>query len=255
MSNKQPYSLQNVLNYIDENFALIIIAIVIFGLGFVFGSMWQNNQITQSSLQPSEEQAEEGALGTADQKKETPENVPPVNENDHLYGADNPAVTIFEYSDFGCPFSGRLHPTLKQLVDNYPTQVTWVYRHFLLGGPDSLTGTAAQISECVAQNHGPAAFWQYINLIYEKVNDENRIDTEEGFYTAAKTLGFNETNLRNCVDSEPVINNITNHIQGGREAGVGGTPAMIIMSDDEEFEFMSGAVPYERLESTIEQYL
>jgi hypothetical protein len=40
---------------------------------------------------------------------------PTVVETDHVRGQSNAPVTIIEYSDFQCPFSGALHQSMIQL--------------------------------------------------------------------------------------------------------------------------------------------
>ena len=40
-----------------------------------------------------------------------------------VHGAKDALVTIFEVSDFQCPFCGRVGPTLKKLQEEYPNDV------------------------------------------------------------------------------------------------------------------------------------
>lgn len=250
--NKKSYTFKQFLNFLDNNFVPIIIIISVFIFGFSFGSMWKSNQLAKQGLNNSNEQL---ADAIPSQPKETPENVPPVSDTDHIFGAKNPKVTIVEYSDFGCPFSSKVHPTIKQLVNTYPNEIAWVYRHYLLGGPTSLTGVAAQMSECIAQNQGNDKFWQFANKIYERAEANDRVADEAGFYSIASNLGIAEAGLKACVESELGTNVISSHATGAAEVGVGGTPALVIISSDGEYEFVAGALPYESLEATVLKYL
>ena len=88
-----------------------------------------------------------------------------IVEDDHRRGAENPTITIFEYSDFECPFCARVHPTLSQIVDEYPN-VAWVYRHYPLSfHPQAMP--AAIASECVAIKEGNDAFWEFTDIVFE----------------------------------------------------------------------------------------
>ena len=77
---------------------------------------------------------------------------------------ENPEFTVIEYSDFECPFCSRVHPTLDRLAEENDN-VTWVYRHLPLSfHPQALP--AAIASECVAQEEGNDAFWQFADTIF-----------------------------------------------------------------------------------------
>lgn len=249
--SKKTAFIKKIVNFFDNNLAYVIVVLAVFIFGFSFGSMWKSQQLSkQGSAKNPDSPAETVNIPT----KETPEKVKPVSANDHIFGAKQPKVTIIEFSDFGCPYSGRVHPTLKQLVAAYPNQVAWVYRHFLLGGVDSLTGKAAQMSECIATNNGNEKFWQFINKIYEKAEANDRVADETGFYTIARSIGINETELKNCIESGQAFSTIEDQIQGARTVGIGGTPALVIISSDNQFEFVAGAVPFEKLEETVKKY-
>ena len=47
-------------------------------------------------------------------------------------GAANAKVTIVEFSDFQCPYCGRVGPTLARLLEEYPDDVRIVYKHLPL---------------------------------------------------------------------------------------------------------------------------
>ncbi|MEL6803246.1 MAG: thioredoxin domain-containing protein, partial [Bacteroidota bacterium] len=50
-------------------------------------------------------------------------------DNRAIYGDIAAPVTIVEFSDYQCPYCSRLHPTLKQIVDESGGGINWEYRH------------------------------------------------------------------------------------------------------------------------------
>jgi protein-disulfide isomerase len=92
-------------------------------------------------------------------------NVAPVTEADYIRGNINAPITIIEYSDIDCPFCHRLHATLKQLVEDRPEDVRWVYRHFPLTSLHPEARDKAEATECVAAIKGKEVFWEYLDLL------------------------------------------------------------------------------------------
>jgi protein-disulfide isomerase len=243
-------TINKAIIFFNNNFAVILIIISAFLFGFAFGSIWKENRSSLTNLPAQEEIAGE----QIEQPREKPDNVPPVSEDDHTKGASNPTVTIFEYSDFNCPFCARVHPTIQQLVDTYPDQIAWVYRNYLLGGINSLSGSAAKIGECIAQKNSNDLYWKYISQIYEAANSESGIDNIEGYYEIISNLGIDKTLIEDCTDTPEIAQLIEEQLEGARKVGVAGTPALILMSSDGKYEFIAGAVSYESLEDSVLQY-
>lgn len=95
------------------------------------------------------------------------QSIKPITGEDHIFGNSDAPIKIVEFSDLECPFCQKFHPTVKQIVEDYDGQVTWVYRHFPLESIHSYARPAAEASECVAELGGNDAFWQYLDLLFE----------------------------------------------------------------------------------------
>jgi len=88
--------------------------------------------------------------------------VQPVSDSDHVRGAADASIAIIEYSDFDCPFCSRFHTTMNQVLDTYPGDVQWVYRHLPLAiHPDAFS--AAVASECAAEQ---GKFWEFADQFF-----------------------------------------------------------------------------------------
>lgn len=174
--------------------------------------------------------------------KTTKSDVPAVTKADHVRGNPDAKVVVIEYSDFECPFCSRHHPTMVKLMEEYPDDVAWVYRHFPLSfHPEA--EPAAIASECANEQ---GKFWEFADAMFE-----GQDELGEDFYIATATeLGLNTTTFTACLDSGKYDDLIANQTSTGAAAGVTGTPATFINGS-----LVSGAVPYATLQSMVEAEL
>jgi len=85
-------------------------------------------------------------------------------ETDYYQGNVAAPITIFEWSDFECPYCSMLHPTLEKVVADYPN-VNWVYRQLPLPFHPQAE-PAAKASICIAQEAGNEGFWKFADAVY-----------------------------------------------------------------------------------------
>lgn len=166
-----------------------------------------------------------------------------VSENDHIRGNKNAPVTIIEFSDFQCPYCSNFHETMKQVVENYPNDVRWVYKHFPLDSIHPYARKAAEASECAADQD---KFWEYTDELFK--NQSNI--SPEYFSRVAKSVGLNTSQFDECLDSEKYKSKVNNDYQQGIQAGVRGTPGNFINGQS-----VPSALPYEQIKSMIDGLL
>lgn len=87
-----------------------------------------------------------------------------VRMSDQRKGATDPLITIIEYSDFQCPACRAVHPTLARLVENYPEQVQFVYRHFPL---NQIHANAQKSAEATEAAGAQGKFWEYHDALFD----------------------------------------------------------------------------------------
>lgn len=94
-------------------------------------------------------------------------NVTVSEAGDHTLGNSNATVKVIEYSDLECPYCKIFHATMKQVVADSNSSVSWTYRHWPIhqGSMEKLVA-----AECVAKLKGNSAFWKYIDLIFGMLN-------------------------------------------------------------------------------------
>jgi len=79
-------------------------------------------------------------------------------------GAKEAAVTIVEFGDFQCPYCVREYPKIKEILQQYPDQVQFVFKHYPLRFHKKAPPAHAA-AELARREQGPKAFWQMHDLI------------------------------------------------------------------------------------------
>lgn len=180
-----------------------------------------------------------------------PSGVPPVvTERDHVRGDLDASVTIIEYSDFECPYCTNFHGTMKQVIETYPNDVSWVYRHFPLSSLHPGAQKKAEASECVWQLGGDDAFWAFADAVFS----QQPAVADLGSF-AAQVAGVNQNDFQNCLDSGDYASFVNDHFTDGANAGVTGTPGSFIIDGGGASQLVPGALPFESVSQIIDSIL
>jgi protein-disulfide isomerase len=157
-------------------------------------------------------------------------------------GPANAPVTIVEFSDFQCPFCGRLTPTIKQVEDKYGDKVRVVFRQYPLPFHQNAQ-KAAEASLCAADQ---GKFWELHDAMF---SNQSELSVDQ-LKAKAASLGLNADKFNKCLDSGEKNATIQADIKAGSAAGVNGTPALFING-----RFINGAVPLDQITTVIDDEL
>lgn len=227
------------------------IMITMIGIGLVVIIVMLVNQNGSSNQSPSLS----GNNNSVADDRNPSNNNPPQNQpsavasdieitaSDHIRGNIDAPITILEYSDFQCPFCARFHDSMVRVIENYPDDVRWVYKHFPIDNIHPLARTAAEASECAADQD---KFWEYSDAVY----DNQQGLTQSSLVNIAENLDLNMNEFNSCLDSGKYADKVEDDYQEALSLGVTGTPGNFING-----EVLGGAVPYEQLEEMIEARL
>ncbi|VVB81415.1 Thioredoxin [uncultured archaeon] len=165
-------------------------------------------------------------------------------ENDAVKGEANAPVTIIEFSDYQCPFCGRVEASLKTVEEKYikTGKVKLVYRDFPLGMHDKAQ-KAAEASECA---HDQGKFWEYHDKMFANQNALDIFSLKQ----YAKDVGLDTDKFDKCLDSGEKASEIAKDVADANAAGVTGTPIFFING-----VALRGAQPYNAFETAIEAAL
>ncbi len=169
--------------------------------------------------------------------------VVPITETEHIRGAVDAEVTIVEFSDFQCPFCGKVQPTLEQVLKNYNGTVRLVFKHFPLTQIHPYSVKAGEASECADEQ---GKFWEYHDLLFK---NQNALGIAE-LKNYASQLGLDTTQFNDCLDSDKMADRVVKNFNEGQKSGVTGTPAFFINGQK-----LVGAQPYSAFQSVIEKLL
>jgi protein-disulfide isomerase len=173
----------------------------------------------------------------------------PVDDRDHIRGPENAKVTVIEYSDIECPFCKRFHPTMTQLLTEYPNDVRWVWRHFPLEQLHPDARIAAIATECAGEQ---GKFWELLDSMME-----DGIDLAEAKLPAlAQAAGVtNSAQFKSCLSDEKYNQKVDDDIADAAAAGGQGTPYSVVIGADGEKEAISGAQPYAAVKAAVDKHL
>ena len=191
----------------------------------------------------------EQAKMAADREKELAQAIQgmPVRGN-----ADAP-VTIVEFSDFECPYCERGFKTVEQILDKYPNDVKFIYKHFPLVQIHPWAKSAAIAAVC-ATEQDPKAFWKLHDSFFEnqkQINPGNVMDKAKGFLADA---GIDMDKWSTCATDDSseahkaAEKTVDESIKTGQSLGVQGTPGFFVNG-----KFVNGAQPLSAFEPLIEQ--
>jgi len=150
----------------------------------------------------------------------TANELPPVDERDHVLGADRPVLTLVEYGDFGCPYCFAAKRPIESLLDRYD-QLRLVWRHF--PDPELHPGAdlAAELSEMAATKD---RFWDAHGML---LAGRTRI-SQEDLLSVGQRLGFDPDDIKVALDDHRFRAPVEEDIVGGTRAGVPGTPTFFV---------------------------
>ena len=154
----------------------------------------------------------------------------PLQPTDHMQGPEHARVTIIEYADFECPTCKVAAPTIKMLLDQFPNQIRFVYRHFPLEDAHPHAVLAAEASESAA---GQGKFWQMHELLFR--NQAHLKDKDLHRY--ALEVGLDMARYTAEMDDHIYLQRVRDHIESGRRSHIRATPTFFINGVVEDISF------------------
>ncbi|HKR34372.1 MAG TPA: DsbA family protein [Steroidobacteraceae bacterium] len=145
----------------------------------------------------------------------------PVSAVDHALGAEHSPVTVVEYGDFECPTCKQAAPAVKLMLERFGNRTRFVFRHFPVEAAHPHAMHAAQAAEAAG---GQGKFWQMHDLLFDNQRHLKIANLRE----YAQRLDLDMPRFIAELDDEIYLQRVREHIQGGVQSHVRGTPTFYI---------------------------
>jgi protein-disulfide isomerase len=157
-------------------------------------------------------------------------------------GGEDATVTIVEFSDFQCPFCGRVRPTLDKIRAEYGDDVVIAFKHL----PLSIHPKAPAAHAAAEAAHRQGQFWAMHDHIFGSQQDMS----PEKYREYAQAMGLDMAKFDQDVASAAVKSRIESDAREAALLGVTGTPSFFVNG-----RFLSGAQPFESFKRLIDEEL
>ena len=151
-------------------------------------------------------------------------------------------VTIVEFSDFQCPFCGRVEPTLKQVQQTYGKDVRIVW----MNEPLPFHPNAKPAAQAALAAHLQGKFWQMHDKLFQ---DQQALDAAH-YQQFAKELGLNLVKFQADMANPKTAARVEADASLAQSVGAGGTPNFFINGVQ-----LVGALPFEQFKAAIDLQL
>src|SRR6476659_9861472 len=151
----------------------------------------------------------------------------PVNiGSDHIRGLtnNNAPITLVEYGDYECPYTGMAYPIVKELIGEFGNdKIRFVFRNFPLNDIHPHAQHAAEAAEAAAAQN---KFWQMHDYLFEhqKALDDGHL------LQYAKKARLDLNKFKKEMAGHVYAPLIEKSLKIGIDHGVEGTPTFLVNS-------------------------
>ena len=166
---------------------------------------------------------------------------PGVGDRDHAQGSPDAAVTLVEYADYECPFSGRAYPVVKSVRERFGDRLRFVYRNFPLTEIHPHARRAAEAAEAAG---GQGAFWPMHDRLFEH---QTQLD-DAHLRQYAVDAGLDADRFAADLADHAFAGRVDADLASGEASGVAGTPTFFVngVRHDEAPDFVHLVAAVER---------
>jgi Na+/H+ antiporter NhaA/protein-disulfide isomerase len=139
---------------------------------------------------------------------------------DHIKGPDDAVVTVVEYGDFECPWTGMIAPTARELLAEN-TDIRYVWRHLPLDDVHPHAQLAAEAAEAAGEQ---GMFWPMHDLLLTNQQDLHVAD----LLGHARSLGLDVEKFHDDLLRHRFAARVAQDVDSADLSGVAGTPTFFV---------------------------
>jgi len=145
----------------------------------------------------------------------------PPQPNDHSQGDPHARITLVEYADFECPSCRLAAPTPPLLLDRYPNQIRFIFRHFPLEEAHPHALLAAEASEAAAAQ---GRFWAFHDVLFQRQSHLG----EKDLVAYAADIGIDSVRFAAEMADHIYLQKVRESEAGGRRSHLRAAPSFFV---------------------------
>jgi protein-disulfide isomerase len=157
-------------------------------------------------------------------------------------GSKSAPLQVVIFSDFQCPFCGRVEPTLKQMEKEYGGKVRMAWKNY----PLPFHPNAEPAAEAAMAAGAQGKFWEMHDKLFANQQKLDRATYEQ----YAQELGLDMSRFKADLDAQKYKGQIESETKEGQAVGVSGTPAVFINGRK-----INGAYPWDTFKKIADEEL
>jgi len=146
----------------------------------------------------------------------------PVNiGSDHIRGSINAPLTLVEYGDYECPYTGMAYPIVKEITRQMGDKIYFVFRNFPLNDIHLHAQHAAEAAEAAAAQN---KFWEMHDYLFE----HQKALADHHLLEYVQKVGLDIDKFKNEMSRHTYAPVINASLKSGIDSGVEGTPTFFV---------------------------
>ncbi len=163
-------------------------------------------------------------------------------EANYSMGAENPIITIVEFSDFNCPLCKDSASKVKNIVEKNKDKIKLIYRDFPVIADDSIG--LAMIARCAGEQN---KFWRMHDQLFL---NQGRVDSKEKIDAMADIIKLRSFQFDKCLKESKYAKQIEKDMSDAIQLNLQGTPTWFINGNK-----ITGDIPYDKFVSLIDELI
>jgi protein-disulfide isomerase len=142
------------------------------------------------------------------------------------HGASSKNLMLVEFADLQCPDCKMAAPTMDKLATDFPN-ARIVFQVFPLTSIHPEAEKAAEYAVCVAQQKGNAAFFQFVQAVFD-TQENLKTDADGTLKAAATKAGADATAVSTCAGTPAAAAAVATSVKLGKDLDVNETPTLFV---------------------------
>jgi protein-disulfide isomerase len=244
----------------NKSILLIVASILLSGMMIASAVLYNgaqsranNNTASNTDSQQEQDDPVDARNISVDLSKDTP----------YLGSKSKSQIAIIEFSDFECPFCKKFHDEArKEIIEQYVNtdKAILAWKDYPLDFHDPLATKQAVAAQCVYEQKGNQAYFEYVDLIFANTESGGEGMQESKLNELAREIQDLDTNkFDTCLKEEETLDKVKADMDFANQNGVNGTPGFIIgkLEDGKLTQGIriAGALPIDTFKTYIDEFL